>query len=77
MKVSEAIKYLSEYNEDDTIAIAWWDRTIVEDMVGHKLDDDVWESVAYRINDGDWSFTNEQIVYLVDDEERNVKEVKV
>lgn len=54
MKVSQAIKYLSEYNPDEEIIIAWWDRDITRCLQDENDNDietpiDVWEFVVHQI----------------------------
>jgi len=47
MKVSNAIKYLSEYNPDEEIFIAWWDKEYAaigmeEIFNGEEIPAEVW-----------------------------------
>ena len=46
MKVSQAIKYLSEYNPDEEIIIEWWSKSIVEQIDDEEIPLDVWNWVA-------------------------------
>lgn len=45
MKVSQAIKYLSEYNPDDEIIIEWWSRDFTE-IDDKEIPVDIWNWVA-------------------------------
>jgi hypothetical protein len=45
MKVSQAIKYLSEYNPDDEIIIEWWSRDFTE-IDDKEIPIDIWNWVA-------------------------------
>ena len=46
MKVSHAIKLLSEINPDEEIAISWWERDLFTTRDGTPVSDSAW---AYEI----------------------------
>jgi hypothetical protein len=62
MKVSNAIKYLSEYNPDEEIFIAWWDKEYASTGMEHifngeEIPAEVWsEAISDADNKADyWS----------------------
>ena len=44
MKVKEALKYLSEYKNDEEIFIEWWTKEHMETNMGKEISDEVWET---------------------------------
>ena len=67
MKISDAIKYLTEAERlqpNGHIAIAWWDSEFFKD---NDIKNENWPYVCERIESKfDWSHTNEQMEYFID-----------
>ena len=52
MKISQAIKMLSLYNnQDQEIYIEWWDKETAEDNAEQDITDDEWEEVVMYLED--------------------------
>jgi|TARA_R110000782_G_scaffold92967_1_gene176421 hypothetical protein len=56
MKIKEAIRLLKQYNEEEEIIIAWWDRSSFNKMTG-----DEWSEASEAGDDMDWSSTQEDL----------------
>ena len=61
MKVKEIIEHLkNNYDEDDSVVIAWWDRDSFDpDLVNDPSLD--WESACSFMDDIDWSGIHDEI----------------
>jgi len=74
MKVSTAIRYLSELNPDDDIVIAWWDRDWVQCtnlMQGHsELTVEEMRSIADNVEEYDWVYSS--VCDAIEEETRDV-----
>ena len=63
MRVKDAIVVLNQnYRSDEELAFAWWDKSIVESLLGKTLTDEQWSIIAERIECRDWDDLNEFIV---------------
>jgi hypothetical protein len=62
MKVSHAIKLLSEINPDEEIAISWWERDLFTTRDGTPVSDSAW---AYAVEgfdaNGGYDTINQQV----------------
>lgn len=68
MKVSKAIEYLSDYNPDDELVIAWWDR----ETTGHDdISVEEWSEMI-RIIDQMHNIL-EDVNWAIDEARREVK----
>lgn len=58
MKVSEAIKRLSEmYKLDDELFIVWWDKDSGDDYTNdEKLSDDEWQGIVKELDEDEHLF---------------------
>lgn len=64
MQIKEAVKYLKkDYKPDDEIIMAWWDRTMFEDMT-----DEEWSDAVAVGDDMDWSRTHEDLTHNIREE---------
>ena len=76
MKVSEAIRILSRYdNKDEEIFIEWWDKETAEHNAGQDITDDQWQEVVLHLEDyepyhGTSFYMTEKILEL--EEKQNV-----
>jgi hypothetical protein len=64
MKVSQAIKLLSEINPDEEIAISWWEANVFTDKDNEQLSpsSDEWlNAVAEFDAEGGYDGVNEQV----------------
>jgi len=77
MKVSEAIKYLQDLEQDEHILIAWWEKKLFEDRRNRydTLPTDLWDQ-AVDTFDGDWSATYNALGDYLDDLQSGWDEVK-
>ena len=68
MKVSKAIEYLQDYNPDDEILIAWWDR----ETTGHEdISVDEWSEMIKIIDR--MNSILEDVNWAIDEARREVK----
>jgi hypothetical protein len=68
MKVSKAIEYLQDYNLDDELIIAWWDR----ETTGHDdISVEEWSKMVQIIDRQDSVF--EDVSWYIDEARREVK----
>lgn len=68
MKVSKAIEYLSDYNPDDELIIAWWDR----ETTGHDdISVEEWSKMIQIIDRMDSIL--EDVSWAIDESRRQVK----
>ena len=84
MKVKDLIEQLKEYDGEDELLVAYWDKQTVEDYAyDHETDelkeltDTQWGEVVSRYQDGEWNFQSyaaELFVDLVNDVTRKGKE---
>lgn len=74
MKVSSAIKYLSEYKPDDEILIAWWDKSYIE-LDYPNANNDLWERAVELVEEQEYwsSITGEALMDCVAVAEREGK----
>jgi len=64
MKVSQAIKLLSEINPDEEIAISWWESNLFTDKDNNQLlaDSELWlKAVAVFDANGGYDSVNQQV----------------
>ena len=64
MKVSQALKLLSEINPDEEIAISWWESNMFTDKDNNELsaDSELWvTAVAVFDANGGYSSVNQQV----------------
>jgi hypothetical protein len=64
MKVSQAIKLLSEINPDEEIAISWWESNLFTDIDNNQLlaDSELWlKAVAVFDANGGYDSVNQQV----------------
>jgi hypothetical protein len=68
MKVSKAIEYLQDYNLDDELIIAWWDR----ETTGYDdISVEEWSKMVQIIDRQDSVF--EDVSWYIDESRREVK----
>lgn len=74
MKIDEAIKRLNDAKEEGikSIVIAWWEASAFETKDGVTFsDDDTWERLIESFEDQiDWSRSQEDIQFLIEQEEK-------
>ena len=59
MKVSDAIKHLQQYDDDEEIIMAWWDRE------SFSLCDEEWDKLAnYVSRKMDWARAHEDLEFM-------------
>ena len=59
MKASEAIKYLQQYDDDEELIVAWWDRE------SFSMSDEDWDKLAYHVcQKMDWSAAHEDLEFM-------------
>ena len=62
MKVSQAIKLLSEIDPDEEICISWWERDLFTDRDGIPVSDDAWlRAVEVFDANGGYDTINQQV----------------
>ncbi len=62
MKVSQAIKLLSEIDPDEEICISWWERDLFTDRDGVPVPDDAWlRAVEVFDANGGYDTINQQV----------------
>ncbi len=62
MKVSQAIKLLSEIDPDEEICISWWERDLFTDRDGTPVSDDAWlRAVEVFDVNGGYDNINQQV----------------
>jgi hypothetical protein len=62
MKVSHAIKLLSEIDPDEEICISWWERDLFTDRDRTPVSDDTWhKAVAVFDANGGYDTINQQV----------------
>lgn len=64
MKVSQAIKLLSEINPDEEIAISWWEANLFTDKDNNQLsaDSELWlNAVAVFDDNGGYDSVNQDV----------------
>ena len=60
MKVSEAIKYLQRYDDDEELIIAWWDKAYFE-----HLSDEQWDEYCDDVEQKmDWSMAYDTMDFM-------------
>lgn len=69
MKAQDAIKWLSNYDPEQEIIIAWWDK----DTSGYDLTDEQWATIVEAVSDNDNLF--DDVRYVIDEtaDENNYK----
>jgi hypothetical protein len=59
MKVSDAIKYLQRYDDDEELIMAWWDKE------SFSVSDEDWDKLAYYVcQKMDWSRAHEDLEFM-------------
>lgn len=73
MKAQDAIKWLSEYDPEQEIIIAWWDK----DTSGYDLTDEQWLTIVEAVSDNDNVF--DDVSYVIDEvaDENNYKQKEI
>jgi hypothetical protein len=73
MKVKDLIEQLKEYDGEDDLIVAYWDKETVEDYAyDHETDelkeltDTQWGEVVSRYQDGEWNFQSYAAELFVD-----------
>jgi hypothetical protein len=62
MKVSQAIKLLSEINPDDDICISWWEKDLFNEEDGTPVSEEGWlNAVADFDNSSGYPTVNEEV----------------
>lgn len=61
MKAQDAIKWLSEYDPEQEIIIAWWDK----ETTGYELTDEQWATVIEEVDKRAWCW--EAVTDAIDD----------
>lgn len=70
MKVSQLIKQLEQYEPDDDLIVAYWDRETIEDYDYLKISKEDWSYVVEKYEDGEWFWqgaASDQFLDLVED----------
>lgn len=61
-KVKDAIKILQDYlDPNESIVIAWWNKSEFEDMHSVSIDNNDWEIIVNKMSDHGSDFACEQI----------------
>jgi hypothetical protein len=73
MKAQDAIKWLSNYDPEQEIIIAWWDK----DTSGYELTDEQWLTIVEAVSDNDNVF--DDVSYVIDEvaDENNYKQKEI
>ena len=73
MKVQDAIKWLSNYDPEQEIIIAWWDK----ETSGYDLTDEQWATIVEAVGDNDNLF--DDVRYVIDDtaDDNNYKQKEI
>jgi hypothetical protein len=62
MKVSQAIKLLSEMNPEEEICISWWEQNLFTNEDGTPVSDDAWLYAVGEFDaEGGYEGVNEQV----------------
>lgn len=59
MKVKNLIEQLQTYDPETELAVAYWDKETVENIVNHETEavtDDIWSEIVYRHEDSEWAW---------------------
>ena len=64
MKVRELMNELKEYDPDDALVVAWWERDLFDtaDMTPEQ-----WVDAAEHLENTDWSSTYDRLLYALND----------
>ena len=73
MKVKDLIEQLKEYDGEQELLVAYWDKETVEDYAyDHETDelkeltDEQWGEVVSKYQDGEWNFQSDAAELFVD-----------
>ncbi len=73
MKVKELIEQLKEYDGEQELIVAYWDKETIEDYAyNHETDelseltDEQWGQVVDKYQDGEWNFQSYAAELFVD-----------
>lgn len=76
MKVKDLLKELVELDGEQEVIVAYWTKETVQDYGAPEMDNDDWEVVVQRYEDGEWHWQSSAAEDFVEIAEQVVAEGK-